>query len=225
MIIKLKSTFTNDLSECESIGNFYIEGEDHNEKGNKYYSCICMKCGCRVLLTHRSLKNQVFKDCGCSTDRTNYCNKNFKDKEYGWIKILSFAYKKEIILGDGVHIIEPVFRCQCIHCGTLLYCQYRKLINGDDKSCGCMAGAVFGFYPDIPEKPEFQKGVYNPKIDEYYKTLAYNRAKARRMEKNLIVNADKTITGKDGRIYPLRWSKEPVDKIYPIKFHPINKGE
>ena len=69
----------------------------------------------------------------------------------------------------------------------------------------------------------------NTDIDKYHEAERYNRAQARRKEKNLIIERedDDIIikNKKDGRIYPLRWNKEPIEKRHPISFYKIKKED
>lgn len=227
--------YTNDLRKCGSIGGFIITNkEPHNENGKRYYECVCKLCGTTIWLTHASLKNKVYSDCGCSTASINY--KKFIGSRYGFLKILNLKYKKEVIYRDkktGMETpyIEPIMECKCIYnnCGNIINCHLSSLISGVSKSCGCLAGSIFNFYPELPPKPEYIKGVNNPDIDKYHEAERYNRAQARRKEKNLIVEreGDDIIikNKKDGRIYPLRWSKEPIEKRHPISFYKIKKED
>jgi len=106
-----------------------------NEYGNYQYICVC-DCGVQRVVERGNLISGGSQSCGClarELTRQRYENLDYTDvvgKTFGRLTVLKIAEK---YVGKN-----RLFVCEC-ECGQKTLVQKAKLLNGDTKSCGCLA--------------------------------------------------------------------------------------
>lgn len=125
------------------IGNIYgyltvIERAENDKEGRARWLCEC-KCGNRVIVRGKALRNGNTKSCGCyQKERATQSNMNragsLVGKKFGKLTVL---YENGFITHTSGKR-SRVYCCQC-ECGNILTAaQHQYLAYGDLISCGCI---------------------------------------------------------------------------------------
>lgn len=114
------------------------------EKGNGRSNWLCQcDCGNQKIVDGYSLKSGRTTSCGCYKKEINEArhleslkkkqqNSSIKEpigKEYGYLKILSYAYTKDK---------HKYYLCLCKKCLSQVVVRYSNLTSGHTISCGCI---------------------------------------------------------------------------------------
>lgn len=111
-----------------------VLGEWRRNENNKRIEWLCQcKCGNKVWVLAKYLKNGDTKSCGCY-NKEKIHERSFKDltgKKFGRLTILD-KWKKE---PDGLKRV--LWKCRC-DCGKELWVLSASLLSGNTQSCGCL---------------------------------------------------------------------------------------
>lgn len=111
-----------------------VLGKWRRNENNKRIEWLCQcKCGNKVWVLAKYLKNGDTKSCGCyNKERIHERSfKNLAGKKFGRLTVLN-EWKKE---PDKLKRI--LWKCQC-ECGKELWVLSASLLSGNTKSCGCL---------------------------------------------------------------------------------------
>lgn len=108
--------------------------EDVN--GVNIHMCHCKcSCGNEVDIRYNSLVSGGSKSCGCLKHEYNVSKKGFADNS-------GRRFGRLVVQKDIRRTDMPINRhhwCECLcDCGNTCLVEYRKLVSGDTKSCGCL---------------------------------------------------------------------------------------
>ena len=117
----MKEDLVGQIFERLTVEKFY--GKDRLNRS--IWTCRC-SCGTIKHIRQADFKNGNTKSCGCmQKERRFFVTMDLSNQVFGRLKVLS----RTAITGEWL--------CLC-SCGNYVNVHARKLINGDNKSCGCL---------------------------------------------------------------------------------------
>lgn len=106
-----------------------IEPTEERKHGYVVWRCRC-DCGKEISVESRYLKREMVTDCGCVPKIR--ARKDLRGQRFGRLVVLEESEKRA---GNG----EVIWKCRC-DCGNPVEISGTRLLSGNKKSCGCLAG-------------------------------------------------------------------------------------
>lgn len=101
--------------------------DQHNNHGDRLYSCTCLLCGATRLATKQNIQKGAVKNCG-----NHHAYKDITDKVFGELTAKYPIHDKK--LGKDRSM---VWHCEC-SCGKTIDVSYHSLVSKNATSCGCV---------------------------------------------------------------------------------------